>query len=251
MRVRVLLLAMVMCVGCCAALAEEAGTAAPATSWTEVGTIVAVTPATAGEGETQVDLGLRIDAAPEVKSALKPGETLRVRVTQEQMRGTGLGDQVRVTFDQQPAVGKTSAAKELARLGRGEFLNPAEHATLDLGPPEAKVLVKMFAPLYPPCHQTTLELLKELAAGEPLRVRVQVFDFADKSVIEEVNRERLSCATVLVNNRYQFTIRQGDRERKVELTHRPNEDTSTYHSQDVPVVVRQEIERIYGPAKPE
>ena len=133
---------------------------------------------------------------------------------------------------------------EVEVLGRGEFVNPGQNPTLDLGSPEAKVLVKLLAPLQHECHQKTVELLKELAAREPERVRVQVFDMADREGMgrKEMLRERTMCATVLVNNRYEFTLG----ERKVVLSHKPNEPKSTYNSEDVIAVVEQEIKRLYG-----
>ncbi len=251
MRLGVLALAVAACVGFCVALmADEPQVSGPATSWVEVGMIVSVSAPADASAADSVAFDLRVDASAEVKSPFKPGEVLKVQVPREQMRGIGLGDQVRAAFDQAPAAGKTNAASELLRLGRGEFVNPGEKATMDLGAPDAKVLVKMFAPLGIACHQPTVDLLTELATAEPKRLRVQIFDVRDPASAGEANRERLTCATVLVNNRYQFTIPDGDKERKVEFAHKPNAEESTYNSEDVPVVVRQEIQRIYGPEKP-
>ena len=130
------------------------------------------------------------------------------------------------------------------RLGRGELVNPGQGATFDSGAPDAaRLLVKLFAPLHADCHQETVKVLKELAAQEPARVRVQIFDLTQAPSRAEAERERLTCATVLVNNRVAFTL--GDR--SVALHHRPNQPGSSYRSEDVRAVVELELERLYPP----
>lgn len=62
-----------------------------------------------------------------------------------------------------------------------------------------------------------------------------------------MSRERLTCATVLVNNRYEFTLKGEGEARKVQLWHRPNTPTSSYSSEDAAAVVEQEAERVYSP----
>jgi len=247
MRLGLLALAVVICFGCCAALAAEESQSVVSGPVTVTGTLVSVDKLDLVDKPEWAALRLRADEP--AGDQVKTGEVLALQCMWTKLRGMGLGDQVRATVAMTPAEPASWTVEEITRLGRGEFLNPAAKASIDLGSPDAKVLVKMFAPLGIACHQTTVDLLKQLAEEEPQRLRVQIFDMHAPAMVEEVNRERLSCATVLVNNRYQFTIREGDKERKVEMTHRPNAEQSTYNSEDVPVVVRQEIARIYGPAK--
>lgn len=130
-------------------------------------------------------------------------------------------------------------------LGRGELIRPGEGAAADLGSPKAKILVKMCAPLHTECHIETANLLKALAQREPERVRVQLFDMRSRAGRGEMQREGLRCATVLVSNRYEFTLAGPEGERRVTLWHRPNTPQASYNSVDVVAVVEQEIRRLY------
>jgi hypothetical protein len=129
-------------------------------------------------------------------------------------------------------------------------VNPGSQPSRDLGSPNAKVLVKLFAPLQPECHRLTADLLQAIAAQQPDKVRVQIFDVAEPAAREEMGRERLTCATVLVNNRYQFTLDRDGLKRAVELIHRPNTPESTYSSEDAVAVVQQEMARLYPGSAP-
>jgi hypothetical protein len=104
----------------------------------------------------------------------------------------------------------------------------------------------MFAPMRPDCHRKTADLLEELAAREPDRVRIQVFDMMTPEGRAETNRERLRCATVLVNNRYHFALSDGDAERNVQFHRRPNSPNAMYNSEDVVAVAEQELKRLYS-----
>jgi hypothetical protein len=88
-------------------------------------------------------------------------------------------------------------------------------------------------------------LLRDFAAREPDRVRIQLFDMKSVAGREEMRKERLSCATVLVNNRFEFTLDGPSGKRQVALQHHPNDPTSSYNSEDVISVVEQEIKRLY------
>jgi hypothetical protein len=238
-----------------AALAS-AGRGTPAAASEVVGTIVAMQQVAAAEGTNMTEVDLRIDAAKGTETPGQPGEVIKVRLPVEavpQMRPVGTGDQVQVEVELGSGEGSETpywvATGRLVILGRGEFINPGEGADTDLGSPEGKVLVKMFAPLAPQCHQETARLLQELAGREPERLRVQIFDMMKPAGRRELQRERLTCATVLVNNRYEFTL---EGPRPVALSHRPNAPQSSYNSEDVVVVVEQEIKRLYGEeSKPE
>jgi hypothetical protein len=197
-----------------------------------------------------VDFDLRVDEQGPEGVTWRPGDTLGIRAAAGLLYGTILGDQVRLTLSDPVPGQPRRTAVEIFRLGRGELVNPGKGAAVDIGPASAKVLVKMLAPLESECHQQTAALLQELAKSEPDRLRVQIFDFYKPAGVAESNRERLHCATVLVNNRYEFTIKIGDQQRKVSFMHRPNTTRSLYNSDDVVAVVRQEIARLYPPPKP-
>jgi len=164
-------------------------------------------------------------------------------------KAPGVGYQIRAEISGQAAAkGKALrwvAAETPKVLGRGELIRPGEGAVADLGSPEAKILVKMCAPLQTECHIETANLLKALAEREPERVRVQLFDMRSPAGRAEMQREGLSCATVLVNNRYEFALAGPERERKVALWHRPNSPQASYNSADAVAVVEQEIKRLY------
>lgn len=215
-----------------------------------VGTIVGMpaTPPTAPEEYVQVSL--RIDAVETPEASVGPGTVVALRYRPDQIperARLGLGDQIRVNVRPEgEAVEEVLVATQaLELLGRGEFVNPGEGAVFDQGSPQAKVLVKMLVPLAPACHQETARLLRELAARELQGVRVQIFDQSGAAGRQESNRERLHCATVLVNNRYQFTLSGAEEPREVQLYRRPNYPSSTYNSQDVIAVVEQELRRLY------
>ncbi len=204
---------------------------------------------------------LRVD---EGAAALKPGTNCAVRYpvpsTTLPEFIPGSGDQIKAKLYQQLGSNTWEAAQAPMLLGRGELLRPGRNAAFDSNAPKARVLVKMLAPLTD-CHAKTVELLKELAAREPERVRVQIFDTRTPSGRDEMRSERLNCATVLVNNRYEFEIgepfdfaqgkpagkpsTQPAGKRKVYLHHRPNDSQSPYNSEDVITVVEQELRRLY------
>jgi hypothetical protein len=215
-----------------------------------VGTIVGM-PATQPTAPADyVQVSLRIDSVETQGSAVDPGTVVALRYRPDQVperTPLGLGDQIRanVRGDGEAGEDVLVATQALELLGRGEVVNPGEGAVFDQGSPQAKVLVKMLAPLAPACHQETARLLRELAAREPERVRVQIFDLSGPAGRQEANRERLHCATVLVNNRYQFTLSGAGEPREVQLYRRPNYPNSTYDSPDVIAVVEQELRRLY------
>jgi len=166
-----------------------------------------------------------------------------------QARGMGLGDELQLNVNPRPTQKAGTdvwmALSPPTVLGRGEFINPGEQPAKDVGSPEARVLVKMFAPMRTDCHRETAIKLEQLAGQEPERLRVQLFDMQTSAGRAEMARERLQCATVLVNNRLYFTLSEGGQTRKVAFHHRPNTPQSTYCSDDVVSVVKQEIARLY------
>jgi hypothetical protein len=212
-----------------------------------VGTITAMQSPANEAADQPVDFDLRVDEAGPEGATWRPGDTLGVRAAAGLLYGTTLGDQVRLILSAPVAGQPRRTAVEVFRLGRGELVKPGKGAAVDIGPASAKVLVKMLAPLESECHQQTAALLQELAKSEPDRLRVQIFDFYKPAGVAESNRERLHCATVLVNNRYDFAIKVGDQVRKVSFMHRPNTTSSLYNSDDVVALVRQEIARLYPP----
>ena len=194
---------------------------------------------------------LRID---EVTGGRQPkvGEVIALEypaTTAPRANAPGVGYRIQAEISAQAAAeGKALswvAAETPKVLGRGELVRPGEGAVADLGPPEAKILVKMCAPLHTECHIETANLLKALAQREPERVRVQLFDMRSPAGRAEMQREGLNCATVLVNNRYEFTLAGPEGERKVALWHRPNSPQASYNSADAVAVVEQEIKRLY------
>jgi len=218
-------------------------------AYTLVGTIVGVRPA----ADSAPEYDLRLDRAETGGFPVEAGQVLAVQPESASpaRRGepkVGLGDQVRVQVSSL-GDGRWQARGELQLLGRGEFLNPGQRPSRDLGSPQAKVLVKMFAPLHASCHLRTADLLVGIATEQPEQVRVQIFNLTNPAAREEMVRERLTCATVLVNNRYQFAVKGNGGERTVQLSHRPNEPESTYTSEDALAVVQQEMARLYPAPK--
>jgi hypothetical protein len=214
-----------------------------------VGTLIATQKMYSSDGGMWYKGELRVDGAPGEGSERNAGEVLPIRyqVGRPANRGSaGLGDQISVVLGSEKAAGGEWVVQGKATvLGRGEFINPGEGAATDLGSSEARILVKLLAPLAPQCHRDTARLLMELGQQEPERVRIQIFDMMTPAGREEVNRERLHCATVLVNNRYRFALHTPEGPREVAFHRRPNGPRSLYNSEDVIAVVRQEIARLY------
>jgi hypothetical protein len=182
---------------------------------------------------------------------LKAGQVVRIEYTvaaAQRTQAPSAGEEVRCTLVR-TAAGKGGAIwgaeKMPEAIGRGELIRPGEGATTDVGSPAAKILVKMFAPLSTDCHRETADMVLELARREPDKVRVQLYDMRSPQGRQEMQREGLTCATVLVNNRYQFLLSGPEGARKVAFTHRPNTPQSMYNSADVVALVNQEIERLY------
>ncbi|MFB3882270.1 MAG: hypothetical protein ACE149_13470 [Armatimonadota bacterium] len=195
---------------------------------------------------TWVSVQLRVDKAT---PSLKAGATVKTRYlwpTSRLRSAPYQGDQISARLWQDPgAAGVWNISEQPKVIGRGEFLRPGENPAEDLGSPKAKLLIKMLAPLQAECHQKTATLLRELAAREPERVHVQIFDMRTPSGRQEMAKERLNCASVLVNNQFQFTIEGPSGPRKALFQHKPNELNSPYNSEDVITVADQELKRLY------
>jgi hypothetical protein len=241
------------------ALAAGSGAAlAQVAPKTVVGTITALREPAAREPEAVVGCDLRVDRVESEGLKLKVGDLIIVSWQWQQEpvepRRPGLrtGDQIRANVQPTEGPGENAyaASGAITYLGRGELVKPGLNPVIDLGSPTAKVLVKMLAPLRTECHRQTAELLRALVQREPERVRLQLFDFYSPGGREEMLREGLTCATVLVNNRYEFALKLGEGTRNVQLIHRPNSPGATYNSDDALTVVEQELKRIYGEKPP-
>ncbi len=192
---------------------------------------------------------LRLDEVAK-GSKQKLGEKLAVRYELPKSTPPAMipkaGDQIRANGSPQWAGFESwLMLTDIVVLGRGEFIRPGKGAVVDLGSPKAKILVKMFAPLQTECHIKTADLLKALAEREKNRVRVQIFNMSTPEGRQEMQKEGLTCATVLINNRYIFNIQTPTGPRKVVMQHRPNDPRATYNSEDVITIVEQEIKRLY------
>ena len=215
-----------------------------------VGTILDAHRMYSSDGAEWYQCDLRVDATESAKSRLTVGQAVKAKYQLAKglspLQRPGLGDQIRAKLTAPTeAGGIVWSAEGLEMLGRGELVNPGEGAAVDLGSRNAKVLVKMFAPLGVECHRKTADLLEKLAERDGERVRVQIFNMGQAAGRQEMQRERLGCATVLVNNRFMFTLAGTGKGRKVLLSHKPNEAQSTYNSEDVVSVAEQEIARLY------
>jgi hypothetical protein len=202
-------------------------------------------------GDLRIDTGTK-DYPQGARVALhfpiSPNQPKLIPSVGDQIKATAHPDRGTVLAYQATTIPMLRAEKTPVIIGRGEILRPGEGAAFDSGPADAKVLVKMYAPLQTECHAKTAKLLKELAAREPVRVRVQIFDMSSVAARADMKREQLGCATVLVNNRTDFILDIPGGKRKVTLSHRPNINKPTYYSEDVINVVEQELKGFY-PAK--
>jgi hypothetical protein len=211
-----------------------------------VGTLLSAATMYDVANSTWISAELRMDKAT---PSFKVGSTVKTRFLWPKSKIRQMpyqGDQISAQVWQEPGSPDVWNISEQPKvIGRGDFIRPGENAAEDLGSPKAKILVKLMAPLQAECHQKTAQLLRDLAAREPQRVRVQVFDMRTPSGRQEMSRERLTCATVLVNNRDEFTIEGPSGSRKLLFQHKPNEPNSPYNSEDVITIVDQELTRLY------
>ncbi|MCJ7821575.1 MAG: hypothetical protein MUQ26_00580 [Armatimonadetes bacterium] len=215
-----------------------------------VGTILDAHRMYSSDGAEWYQCDLRVDATESAKSRLTVGQAVKAKYQLEKglspLQRPGMGDQIRAKLTAPKEVGGIVwTAQGLEMLGRGELVSPGDGSVVDLGARDAKLLVKMFAPLESECQRQTVELLEELAEREGERVRVQIFDMAQAAGRREMQRERIHCATVLVNNRFVFTLEGAEGTRRVVLSHHSNAEQSTYNSEDVITVAEQEIARLY------
>ncbi len=214
-----------------------------------VGTILAAQQMYVAKDISRYSAELRLEEVAK-GSKQKLGEVLAVRYELLKSAPPAMtpkaGDQIRANGTSKQVGGESwIALSDIVVLGRGEFIRPGQDALVDIGSPKAKILVKMFAPLQTECHIKTADLLKALAEREKDRVRVQIFNMGTPEGRQEMQKEGLTCATVLINNRYIFNIQTPSGPRKVALQHRPNDPRATYNSEDVVTVVEQEIKRLY------
>lgn len=236
--------------GSAGGVAAKSATAASMYAEQVVGTLLDTHKMYTSDGSDWQQCELRVDATESAKSRLAVGQAVKAKYQLAKglspLQRPGVGDQIRAKLQPPKEAGRIVwTAEELEMLGRGELVRPGEGAALDLGARDARVLVKMFAPLEVECHQDTANLLKQLAAREAERTRVQIFDMTQAAGREEMQRERIRCATVLINNRFAFTIGGPEGSREVVLSHKPNEEQSSYNSEDVITVAEQEIARLY------
>jgi len=215
-----------------------------------VGTLLEAHRMYTSDGSEWQQCELRVDATESAKSRLTVGQAVKAKYQLAKglspLQRPGVGDQIRATLQPPKEVGGIVwTAEGLEMLGRGELVNPGEGAAVDLGARDAKVLVKMLAPLGSACQGETVELLQGLAEREGERVRVQIFNMREAAGRREMRRERIRCATVLINNRFVFTLEGAEGTRTVVLSHNPNGPQSTYNSEDVIAVVTRDIARLY------
>ncbi len=215
-----------------------------------VGTILDTHRMYSSDGAEWYQCDLRVDATESARSRLTVGQAVKAKYQLAKglspLQRPGVGDQIRAKLTApKEAGGIVWTAEGLEMVGRGELVNPGEGAAADLGARDAKVLVKMFAPMGYECHRKTADLLEELAERDGERVRVQIFNMTEPAGRREMQRERIHCATVLVNNRFMFTVGGTGEGRRVVLSRKPNEAQSTYNSEDVIAVAEQEIARLY------
>lgn len=115
-----------------------------------------------------------------------------------------------------------------------------------LGNPDAKVRVVAVVPLGVECHMQTIQILQEIAKADPKRVRVEIYDMNSSKGQQELASHGVHCASVFVNGKNQWKIKQDGKERTVICMRKPNDPMSTYNSTDLIEVVHQEMARQYG-----
>ncbi|MCC6445781.1 MAG: hypothetical protein IT210_20295 [Armatimonadetes bacterium] len=111
-----------------------------------------------------------------------------------------------------------------------------------VGDRSAKVVVEFYGPLDTEWHQKTINLIDQVIAQNKGRVRMELLPMGNEKADTQIGKRGYHCATILINGKRDFKIK----ERGVSLTQKPNDPASSYKSEDVPVIIRQEIEKQYG-----
>jgi len=117
---------------------------------------------------------------------------------------------------------------------------------IKLGSPNAKVKVQAFVVTSAECHQKTVDLLKKVAQSDPDRVYVEIYELHSPAASQVMASKGVTCATVFVNDRDKYTINRGGQKVEIEMTKKPNDPGSSYNSEDVPLVIDQQLKAIYG-----
>lgn len=111
-----------------------------------------------------------------------------------------------------------------------------------IGDKSAKVVVEFYGPLNTDWHQKTIKLIERVVDKNPGRVRLELLPMGNEKADAQIGKHGYHCATILINGKRDFKLKS----RSVSLTQKPNDPVSSYMSEDVPVLVRQEIEKQYG-----
>jgi hypothetical protein len=124
-----------------------------------------------------------------------------------------------------PRASRPAAARRAMASG------PKEIETF--GDPSAPVKVKLYAPLALEWHQKTIKLLQGYDREHPGQIHVTLMPMGLEECDEEMG---YSCAKVLVNGKNTFTLPDG---REVTFEKQPNQEFSSYQSEDVITVLEQ------------
>jgi hypothetical protein len=125
-----------------------------------------------------------------------------------------------------PKPQRPAEARQAVALGKSQQVET-------FGDLAAPIQIKFYAPLVLEWHQKTIGLLRQYNEHHPGRIHVTLMPMG----LEECDAEMdYGCAKILVNGDTDFTLPDG---RAVTLEKRPNQSTSTYHSEDVITLLDQ------------
>ena len=163
-----------------------------------------------------------------------------------QVYGAVLRDRIANPPPEKIKVAQTKAAEILASL------DPSG----TLGNPQASVKVVAFFPIAQEEHQKTAELLVQFVKKHPREVYLTLLprenpQSADKAAALGIQQTAMPGgqlpATIMINKNTEFTLKGmlGDT-RQVSLTKMPNKAESSYRSDDVILILEQELAKLPG-----
>ncbi|HIE51904.1 MAG TPA: hypothetical protein EYP85_09110 [Armatimonadetes bacterium] len=112
-----------------------------------------------------------------------------------------------------------------------------------IGSEDAKVQIKAFAQSANPCHEMTIDLLKEIAQALPERIRVEFVDTGTPEGQQALAGAQIACeAGLLINDQGQFEVEREGEKFTIEF-HGPLEamPPELFH-----LVLVQELQEQYG-----
>lgn len=146
-------------------------------------------------------------------------------------------------------VGAFSVYVQSQRLKRPRATPPHQETASPqeaFGHEDAKVVITAFVPFQAPPYHPPLQILRTLVQKDPARLRVELYDLAQRSNQRAMQDRGLTDATILINGQAKFTRPEASARRKVSFIGPPDGDSSKYRSEDLVAALDEALRQAYG-----